>query len=296
MAGELTPKDRELHYRNLVANLQKDIREKRQSSSHVLSRLWGQIRGKYLVVTQEARDERNVDLMIGRGLAQGLGALNFVVPVLGTALQAAVTKGLSLLTSHHLKQVVEQRGEMPPTLAQQAQWLAKRGADNIEASIAKLEKAQQEFSLQAGKGVSTCDDFIALVRSFYTWKYRHERLLARTEFLQQYAEALSAEVRRVGGDMANAEKKLSELGPQVYASWRWHANCFHGGSQECVYPWDTEHLKLVQDRPPTTGFAPLAGKGLPPMPNPSAMEKFVRKPVGKIPPVPPLPPLPPRAK
>jgi hypothetical protein len=105
-----------------------------------------------------------------------------------------------------------------------------------------LQHAHEDFSQLAAKPIDNCDDFVKLVYSYHYWQYRHERLLQRTHFLQQYAETLSSELEKVGHEMSGAERQLNGLASTIYGSYRWHSRCISNG-KECVYPWDKDQDK-----------------------------------------------------
>jgi hypothetical protein len=236
MPDELTVTQQEESYKTLVKTLQNEIRTSRQTGGDILTRLGGQIKGWLLKLNQPHASERQVDIALGRGAAQGLLLLNFVVPVLGTALKTAAMKGLNLMEQHALHPPVNTPQQ---TLDQKAQWLSKVGAEQIESSILKLQHAHEDFSQRAAKSVDNCDDFFGLLHSYYYWQYRYERLLQRTHFLQQYAETLSTELEKVGNEMKGAQPHLDTLAKRIFGSYRWHSNCIKSG-KECVYPWDKD--------------------------------------------------------
>lgn len=289
MPPELSSERQQQEYDKLVLEVKDAVQHEREAKGYG-SKLWSQIKAAVRVQVHPSQDTKLSAVHYANVVAQVSAVATFALPLVGGIVRKAVAAGLDTLENHMLKGTVE-RSPKPATLFQQAQWLAHTGAADIEASLVKLETAQKQFNEVGARGLHTCDDMAPLLHSFYEFRHRHERLRARTEVMQRYADALMTELNQLDNELATVERLMAQkIPPAVFGSWRWHANCLHGQAAKCLYPWESVEAAKAQlsDLSPTHGVAPLDKKAPIRPPDGAAMRNYLGQPVKNIPPPPPL--------
>ena len=235
---ELAPAQQRAYYRKLSDAIAKGIRESRQGA-HVFTRLSGWIKGLALKIDRKGEDPTvaaaNAGIAAVQVLTLPIGQIPIAGQLLRTALRLAAEKGMGYAREQALLDHLNDQ-DTPATLDDQAQWLAKYGADQIDKSILKWQSAHDKFVQRAGAGVRNCDDYYALVRDFQYWHYRQQRLLQRVQFMRQFSDDLEKEIRKLGPHLESADSMLEDLAHTVYGNHRWHGACIHHG-EECLYPW-----------------------------------------------------------
>lgn len=234
----LSPAEAKSRYLKLSETVAKAIRTSRQGLN-VLTRLSGWAKGLALQIDRKGEDPSVFAANAGIAAVQVAAAPIGQIPVAGqllrTALRLAAEKGMGYAREQALLDHLTDPG-LPPTLDDQAQWLARYGAEQIDASILKWQHAHDGFEQRMAAGVRNCDDFYALVRDFQYWRYRQDRLLQRVQFMRHFAEELDNEIRKLEPHLKASDKLLEDLSHTLYGSHLWHTSCLRSG-HECLFPW-----------------------------------------------------------